>query len=97
VRARKKPIEVDVAPIGELIDAARNDWKALPGWVRDAYDRGDVIFERDQITIATLEGQMRGRREDWLIKGVLGELYPCAGHIFYQTFDLVTDADLVTG
>lgn len=89
MKARKKPIEVDVARISDLLTAAANDWTALPEWVRDAYDRGEVIFERGCISIATLEGRMTGQRGDWLIKGVLGELYPCAGPVFPKTFDLV--------
>lgn len=32
---------------------------------------------------------MRGEREDWLIRGVKGELYPCKPDIFEATYEPV--------
>lgn len=40
------------------------------------------------ITIHTLEGNMRADRNDWIIKGVKGEFYPCKPDIFAATYDL---------
>jgi hypothetical protein len=41
------------------------------------------------ISINTLEGVMRANLGDWIIKGVKGELYPCAPDIFTATYDRV--------
>ena len=47
--------------------------------------------ERDGgIVIHTLEGDMRADPEDWIIKGVKGEFYPCKPDIFEATYDEVT-------
>ena len=39
------------------------------------------------ILIDTLEGQMRADPEDWVIKGVKGEFYPCKEDIFAATYE----------
>lgn len=37
--------------------------------------------------IATLEGEMRADKGDWIIKGVQGEVYPCKPDIFAATYE----------
>ena len=39
------------------------------------------------ITIHTLEGDMKVSREDYVIKGVNGEFYPCKPDIFEKTYE----------
>ena len=39
------------------------------------------------LTIKTLEGSMTARINDWIIKGVHGELYPCKPDIFKKTYE----------
>ena len=39
-------------------------------------------------SIKTLEGEYRFSKDDVLIKGVKGELYPCKQEIFYETYDI---------
>jgi len=43
------------------------------------------------IKIATLEGIMDASPNDWIIKGVKGEIYPCKPEIFAATYDRVDD------
>jgi len=40
----------------------------------------------DDFEVETLEGVMRGKKGDWLIQGVEGELYPCKDEIFRKTY-----------
>lgn len=51
-------------------------WHPLDRTVRNAW-----------ITIETLEGKMRAGIDDWIIKGVKGELYPCKPDIFAATYE----------
>ena len=37
--------------------------------------------------IATLEGDMKVSENDWVIRGVQGELYPCKPNIFEMTYE----------
>jgi len=41
------------------------------------------------IMIETREGTMRADRNDWIIKGVKGEFYPCKPDIFAATYEPV--------
>ena len=43
--------------------------------------------------IDTLEGRMTVTKNDWIIKGVQGEFYPCKPDIFEATYEEVEDAD----
>lgn len=42
--------------------------------------------------IPTLEGLMLARENDWVIRGVAGELYPCKPDIFAATYEPVEAA-----
>lgn len=42
-----------------------------------------------KIIIPTLEGDMAASENDWVIKGVNGEFYPCKPDIFEKTYDIV--------
>lgn len=46
---------------------------------------GDILY------IYTLEGRMIASQNDYIIKGIDGEYYPCKPHIFEQTYDLVEE------
>lgn len=46
-------------------------------------------LDRDVFLIPTLEGVMELRWEDWAIKGVKGEFYPCKPDIFAATYEPV--------
>ncbi len=43
----------------------------------------------DDFTVETLEGKMIGRSGDYLIRGIKGELYPCAKSIFEESYEAI--------
>lgn len=53
-----------------------------------AYEAGAGPMVAD-VTIHTLEGDMKANKGDYIIKGVKGEFYPCREDIFLQTYDAV--------
>lgn len=59
-------------------DLAQKNWKELE---KSSYHKG--------ITIPTLEGNMIASVNDFIIKGVAGEFYPCKEKIFKETYELV--------
>lgn len=77
-----------------MITFDTNNQKLLPAQFQTARKKPvqiefaiiDVEFE-----VKTLEGTMRGKPGDVLIRGVEGELYPCARGIFDKTYDYTTD------
>ena len=46
-----------------------------------------VEQKEDTLLITTLEGVMTASLNDWIIKGVKGELYPCKPDIFEATYE----------
>ena len=44
---------------------------------------------KSQIIIRTLEGQIYADIEDWIIRGIQGEHYPCKPDIFVATYEPV--------
>lgn len=38
--------------------------------------------------VETMEGTLKGKKGDWLMRGVNGEVYPCDREIFEKTYDL---------
>ena len=59
---------------------------------------GDFHPERRElykawVGITTLEGVMRADLNDWIIKGVKGELYPCKPDIFAATYEAAYGTD----
>jgi len=47
----------------------------------------DEAWVSEGIYIQTLEGSMRVSSEDYVIRGVQGEFYPCKPDIFAATYD----------
>lgn len=49
----------------------------------------EIPESKPQLSIPTLEGDMRADLNDWIIKGVSGEVYPCKPDIFEKTYEIV--------
>lgn len=43
----------------------------------------------EELIIHTLEGDMKASRNDFIIKGLRGEFYPCKPDVFYKKYELV--------
>lgn len=97
---RKRPVEVEAvqltwrgwgdvcALLGDCI-ADRLLPRAVPTFSEQCGECPEYI----ELTIPTREGPMIARHGDWIIRGVMGELYPCKPEIFEATYDLVALRD----
>lgn len=80
---KKLPVEIEAVQM----PSANGDFTLAPLWLAEARDQMRVFHETDdEFVVETLEGAMRGQAGDYIIKGVEGELYPCARHIFEKTY-----------
>ena len=89
-KAIKKPVEVEVCQW-----TGKNDKEIL-----DFVGKGNCHFERVipyyekehggkwDLYIHTLEGNHKALINDYIIKGVHGEFYPCKPDIFEKTYDI---------
>lgn len=87
--AIKKPIKIEYFHCSTLLSYASNNWKLLPEWVKADYESGNIIFLADSISINTLEGTMIAEKDDFVIRGIKGEIYPIKSDIFKESYDLV--------
>lgn len=97
MKFRKKPIVIeavqlrwdtwnemcDFAGVGSLDDDC-------PEGTQNDLENNPLPDGGPGLMIPTLEGIMLGRPNDWIIKGVKGELYPCKPDIFKETYEEVT-------
>lgn len=91
MKFRKKPVVIEAKqltkdslfPIMRWID----DGGKSGEWCWD--DDGDQFIVERYLTIETLEGNMKAQENDWIIKGVSGEFYPCKPDIFEMTYEAV--------
>lgn len=91
MKFRKKPVVIEAVQTKEAQNAAEHNWKALPSWIRDEYEKGNIIFTPEAVFINTLEGNMRSEPSDMIIRGVNGEIYPCKPDIFKKTYEPVEE------
>ncbi len=90
-RYRKKPVVVEAVQItDELIAAHLLDGHELPFGLSlsaSSYNPTHRSVYSWTLRIDTLEGRMKVDPNDWVIRGVIGELYPCKPDIFELTYE----------
>jgi len=94
-RFRKKPVEIEAIKCSEAHRLMGDDFWSLPQWFIDGYEGKNeagvrTIIGRNHpscIEIVTLEGVMTAQLDDWIIRGVNGEIYPCKPDIFSKTYE----------
>lgn len=80
---RKKPIVIEAIKYqAELGNNRMINWLA-----QQEANVKDWLFFDGEITIPTLEGNMKASDGDWIIKGVNSEFYPCKSDIFEKTHE----------
>lgn len=89
MKYRKKPVVIEALPVKLALYYAAKEWRNLPQWLKDSYEKGKVIFGNTAVYLNTLEGQMTANLDDMIICGVQGELYPCKPDIFEATYEKV--------
>lgn len=85
MKARKKPVVVDVFHMTNKAIKNVADW---PNWLKFNLT---VYFVDGELCIKTLEGLLTVSENDWIIKGVKGEIYPCKPDVFERTYDIVKE------
>jgi hypothetical protein len=90
---RKRPVVVEAI---RWIDNDLDVIDTIEGWMGRKLTTGPgrpgTAFLTNEngtlvLNISTLEGVMKAQPGDWVIKGVVGEFYPCRHDIFMQTYE----------
>jgi len=96
MKYKKKPLVIEAFQYdGDLMGSDGNYY--VPIWAVKAFTGGVLFYgsvedkEPCDLFIKTLEGNMLVNVNDYVIKGIQGELYPCKPNIFELTYELVED------
>jgi hypothetical protein len=86
MKFRKKPVEI------EAIQFTRLNWEEVKEFTNNTAH--SLAIERRiggecTCIIPTLEGQHIANENDWIIKGVKGEFYPCKPDVFGLTYERI--------
>jgi hypothetical protein len=83
---RKKPVIIEAV---QMTKQMRNDLGPFPDWALPhlTASRTEKIENSEVVTVRTLEGDLHVSDDDWLIRGVKGEVYPCKPDIFEATYE----------
>lgn len=76
----KKPVII------EAIQWIGDNVEEIKGFVTPI---AEYLEDENTIIIHTLEGDMKAEINDYIIKGVKGEFYPCKPDIFEETYNIV--------
>ena len=99
MKFRKRPVVIEAF---QMTKERRWDNSEWPQWLHDAWQRnpgaGGCIWAepnasgvKEKLLCCTLSGIVRIDWDDWIIKGVAGELYPCEPYIFEATYERVEE------
>ena len=91
---RKKPVVIEAI---QWTNHAGNFSQILEWSGSKVTSASPLIWEQTEkepigsfcLEVKTLEGVMLARLNDWIIKGVNGEFYPCKPDIFSKTYEPV--------
>lgn len=83
MKFRKKSVVI------EAIQNVGGNGSEIVVWANNPNVTFQIHGHHDVIIIRTLEGFMTGAPNDWIIKGVAGEFYPCKDFIFKETYEAV--------
>ena len=72
----------------EAVQLKPSNWREVMSFLGADFG-GRVIMSLVEVEIPTLEGTMTASMNDWIIRGVKGELYPCKPDIFEATYEAV--------
>lgn len=92
MRYRKKPITIEAYQVTELDYDGFIMFKCFcntPEWLQQAIKEDKLFIRGNLIFLDTLEGHMRLSINDYIVRGVDGELYPCKASIFEKTYERV--------
>lgn len=97
MKFKKKPIIIEAFQVTSESLTDKGKW---PNWLKCAWEKSSLeegafyhkYFMRGNtyeslLCINTLEGEHIVSVNDWIIKGVLGEIYPCKNEVFEITYD----------
>jgi hypothetical protein len=82
---RKKPVVIEAVKYNGFVS-----FPELKQFFGEETFNKEIMFRptSENLIIPTLEGNMEARINDYIIKGINGEFYPCKPDIFEKTYEV---------
>jgi hypothetical protein len=87
MKYRKKPVVIEAIQITEQSEQEIKTWSGGKVYASPVLEPSERNPKGVYWQIDTLEGVMTALPNDWIIKGVSGEFYPCKPDIFEKTYE----------
>ena len=96
MKATKKPVTIECFKYdGDLKNS--NGEYYVPDWAKEAYEKGILYFGSKnegeppcELFVITNHGAVHVAVDDYVIRQIDGELYPCKPEVFEKTYDIET-------
>lgn len=88
---KKKPVKVEAVQFTGTNQEEIREWSNY-----EVYPTGTKLPENErtlEMVVSTLEGLVKAKIGDYIIKGIRGEFYPCEKSIFEESYYEVTEED----
>lgn len=86
-RYRKRPVVI------EAMQFTKDNGQEVTDWIRSVGNRAvswnHFSHDDQSLDIVTLEGIMTADLDDFIIRGIQGEHYPCKPDIFADSYEIV--------
>lgn len=83
MKHKTKPVEI------EAIQYTGKNQEEIMRFVGDKASQYEEDFLSSELVIKTLEGDMHASVDDYIIKGLKGEFYPCKPEIFHMKYEAI--------
>jgi hypothetical protein len=94
----KKPVEVEAITFEEFIRIGAENADSVVNGMPVKFTYNDYVirqYNRNSYIIPTLDGGFLITKDDMLITGVNGEIYPCKKEIFEKTYEKCIEKSIV--
>ena len=95
MKFRKKPVVIEAKQLtyesfDDVFRWIESGGGSVEQWEWDS-DEASMPNPVNYMMIKTLEGDHKAQLNDWIIKGIAGEFYPCKPDIFEATYERVEE------
>lgn len=85
-RFTKKPVTIEAVRVKDLLRDSKVPWVELPKWVRQAFDRGELLIGVDRVVLTTPQGRVKAARRDWLVQDGLSAVSAAKADDFKEAY-----------
>jgi hypothetical protein len=86
---KHKPLVVEAILCKEALYGFSQEWKALPKWLADHYEKGGVVPTPKGVFLPLGKTSILVNPEDWIVRNEAGDVY------FYRAEEFATRYELV--